>query len=74
MTFRYTLVLLLRNSYRCLFIVLCTLKYARKVTIICFGVDAKIHPSGFMQQRSDSTNFVTAYAAMRPRDGFSYTH
>ena len=38
------------------------------------GVDKKIHPSGFVQQGGDSASLVTAYAALRPRDGFSHPH
>ena len=34
----------------------------------------KIHPSGFVQHGSDSASLVTAYAALRPRDGFSHPH
>jgi len=30
--------------------------------------------SGFVQQGGDSANLVTAYAALRPRDGFSHPH
>jgi len=37
-------------------------------------VDGKIHPSGFMQQGGDSASLVTAYAALRPQDGFSHPH
>jgi len=37
-------------------------------------VGVKIHPSGFVQQGGDSASLVTAYAALRPRDGFSHPH
>jgi len=37
-------------------------------------VDGKIHPEGFVQQGGDSASLVTAYAALRPRDGFSHPH
>jgi len=37
-------------------------------------VDGKIHPLGFVQQGGDSASLVTAYAALRPRDGFSHPH
>jgi len=37
-------------------------------------VDGKIHPSGLVQQGGDSAGLVNAYAALRPRDGFSYPH
>ena len=30
--------------------------------------------SGFVQQGGDSASLVTAYAALRPRDGFSHPH
>jgi len=47
-----------------------------KVSImICVsGVDGKIHSSGFVQQGGDSASLVTAYAVLRPRDGFSHPH
>jgi len=38
------------------------------------GVDGKFHLSGFVQQRGDSASLVTAYVAIRPRDGFSHPH
>jgi len=52
---------------RCLFIVLDTIKlneinYAKKST------------SGFEQQGGDLASLVTAYVALRPRDGFSHPH
>ena len=37
-------------------------------------MDGKIHPSGFVQQGGDLASLVTAYAALRPRDGFSHPH
>jgi len=30
--------------------------------------------SGFVQRGSDSASLITAYAALRPRDGFSHPH
>ena len=37
-------------------------------------MDGKIHPSGSVQQGGESASLVTAYAALRPRDGFSHPH
>ena len=37
-------------------------------------MDGKIHPEGVVQQGGDSASLVTAYAALRPRDGFSHPH
>jgi len=63
--YRYPLVLLLRNRPRCLFIVLDIIKlneikYARKSIYHVFLV--------WM------ASLVTAYAALRPRNGFSHPH
>ena len=65
MNYRYALVVLYRKRSRCLFIVLCTIKlneikYARKSIYHVFLV--------WMW------SLVTAYAALRPRDGFSNPH
>ena len=50
-------------------------KICKKKYLSCVpGVDGKIHPSGFVQQGGDSASLVTAYAALRPRDGFSHPH
>jgi len=50
-------------------------KICKKKYLSCVpGVDGKIHSSGFVQQGGDSASLVNAYAALRPRDGFSHPH
>jgi len=44
-----------------------------KVSIMCSWCGWE-NPSGFVQQGGDSASLVTAYAALRPRDGFSHPH
>jgi len=80
MKYRYALVVLYKEIGRAASLLfrphrvklnkICKKKYLSCVP----GVDGKIHPSGFVQQGGDSASLVTAYATLRPRDGFSHPH
>ena len=53
------------------------LSFNGNITLSIFHVpvvDGKVHPSGLVQQGGDEASLVTAYAALRPRGGFSHPH
>ena len=44
------------------------------VSIMCSWCGCENPPSGFVQQGGDLASLVTAYAALRPRDGIPHPH